>query len=67
MVVFSPIATLGPIMEFLILQPEPILTGGTITVFSNWYAEALAANFFSSVAFDSSKVSFYRSQTSFLL
>jgi hypothetical protein len=36
-----------------------------MTVFSNWFAFTSLANFFNKVAFDSSRVSFFRSQTSF--
>ena len=57
MVVFSPMDTLGPMIEFLIQQPVPILTGATITVFSNCFASVSVANFLSKVAFDSSNVS----------
>ncbi|MDT4890217.1 hypothetical protein FQZ97_1270320 [compost metagenome] len=36
MVECSPMVALGPMIEFSILQPSAILTGGKITVLGNW-------------------------------
>ena len=58
-IVFSPIATFGPTIEFLISHPSPILTGGIKIVFSNIFDSAMVPpNFLSSMAFDISNDSF---------
>src|SRR6516225_5079176 len=52
-------ATLGPIIAFLILQPSPILTGGMMIVFSYGNTGLLASlYFFSKMELVSSRVSF---------
>src|SRR5512141_2741355 len=58
-IVFSPMATLGPTMEYLISHPSAMLTGGIKIVFSNEFDSAmLPPNFFKRMAFDSSSDSF---------
>ena len=60
MIAFSPMLTLGPMIEFFISQPGAMLTGGMMMVFSNPSCPDTALpHFFSSVALLSSNVSFF--------
>src|SRR6185312_15072211 len=57
--VFSPMATCGPMIEFLISQPSAMLTGGMKMVFSKLFGSAMEPpNFCSKIEFDCKSDSF---------